>query len=219
MVCSLLNQTYFIRCLLSVKTNGCILIYPNTKKMTSNREKGKGIPHISEQVRKRWKQGPLRAKILALRRNSFSLFVSNLPAEISKTEVEAMFHRAGRISDVFIPYDQTAGKNRGFGFVTFKTEIAALHAIELVSGRSWGERKITATLARQRELKRKSPANFLHREARNPWIRASDAGFQAKCASLSEGWLVNEGLQKLVRAAYWVVEEEKKLYPPAWWIF
>lgn len=135
---SLLNQTYFIHCLLSVKTKGCILIYPNTKKMTSNREKGKGIPHISEQVRKRWKQGPLPAKILALRQNNFSLFVSNLPAEIPKIEVEAMFYRVGRIIDVFIPSYRNTGKHRGFGFVRFKSEVEALHAIELVSDRSLG---------------------------------------------------------------------------------
>lgn len=38
----------------------------------------------------------LPRKILGLRENSLSLFVSNLPEEMSKVEFEAMFCRAGK---------------------------------------------------------------------------------------------------------------------------
>lgn len=53
---------------------------------------------------------PLPRKILALRENTISLFVSNVPASISSSELEAMFCRAGRILDSFIPKDTVNGK-------------------------------------------------------------------------------------------------------------
>ena len=49
-------------------------------------------------------------RILQLRENSFTLFVSNNPEEMSKTELEAMFSRAGKIWDSFIPIDKMIGK-------------------------------------------------------------------------------------------------------------
>lgn len=72
--------------------------------------------------------------------------------------------------------------------------------MELVSGRSffWGG-GITASFARQRALKTKSPDLFPNREERNLWARVSVAGFGAKLSSSSEGWLVKEGSQKMVR--------------------
>lgn len=48
---------------------------------------------------------PLPKQLLLLRERSFLVFVSNLPATISKAELEAMFCRAGKIVDIFIPVD------------------------------------------------------------------------------------------------------------------
>lgn len=45
-------------------------------------------------------------RIQKLKETSFSLFVSNMPEEMSKVEPEAMFCRAGKILDVFIPMDK-----------------------------------------------------------------------------------------------------------------
>lgn len=54
-------------------------------------------------------------------KKAFSLFTSMLPMDISKVELEAMFCRAGKIIDTFIPIDRRTGKKRGIGFVRFKT--------------------------------------------------------------------------------------------------
>lgn len=70
------------------------------------------------------------------------MYVSNLPKEISKVELEAMFCRVGRIVDSFIPVDWTTRRKRGFGFVRFKFEKEASNAINIVTGRSWGGRLI-----------------------------------------------------------------------------
>lgn len=55
---------------------------------------------------------------------------------MSKTELEAMFSRAGKIVDSFLPVDCSTGKKRGFGFVRFRTEKEGLDTIDLAKGRS-----------------------------------------------------------------------------------
>ncbi|XXG41859.1 hypothetical protein AAC387_Pa01g2233 [Persea americana] len=80
--------------------------------------------------------------------SSFSLFVSNLPPAISKAELEAMFIKAGKVIDSFSPTDRSFGKQRGFGFVRFKSEREALLGLELANDRSWGGRRILVDLAR-----------------------------------------------------------------------
>ena len=62
---------------------------------------------------------PLPRRIIWLIEKSVSLFVSNLDEAISSTELEAMFYRAGKIVDSFIPKDKYIGRGRGFAFVRF----------------------------------------------------------------------------------------------------
>eukprot|EP00268_Persea_americana_P009462 TRINITY_DN13795_c0_g1_i1.p1 TRINITY_DN13795_c0_g1~~TRINITY_DN13795_c0_g1_i1.p1 ORF type:complete len:260 (-),score=47.98 TRINITY_DN13795_c0_g1_i1:896-1675(-) len=55
----------------------------------------------------------LPRRILKMRENSFSLFVSNISEDMSKTEMDAMFCRGGKILDSFIPIDMNNGKKGG----------------------------------------------------------------------------------------------------------
>ena len=55
---------------------------------------------------------PLPEEIRKIREETHSVFVSNLPQQISKAEIEAIFWRAGRIKDVFIPKDKRDNGNR-----------------------------------------------------------------------------------------------------------
>ena len=64
---------------------------------------------------------PLPVQVRKIRYRSFSIVVSNHPQQISKTELEAMFRRAGRITDVFIPVDKRGNSYRGFASVRFPT--------------------------------------------------------------------------------------------------
>lgn len=75
-------------------------------------------------------------QIRKIRDESFSIIVSNIPKQISKTELEAMSWRAGRIIDVFIPTDNSSSSNRGFAFIRFATLKEAEKAEELVEGTS-----------------------------------------------------------------------------------
>ena len=90
---------------------------------------------------------PLPAQIRKIREESFSIFISNLPQQISKAELEAIFWRAGKILDVFIPKEKRNSNHRGFAFVRFATLREEEKAVELAEGRSWGGRKIQANLA------------------------------------------------------------------------
>ena len=62
---------------------------------------------------------PIPRRIITLKEKSVFLFVSNLHEAISSTELEAMFFRAGKIVDSFIPKDRATGKGRGFALVRF----------------------------------------------------------------------------------------------------
>ena len=112
--------------------------------------------------------------ISAICNEAFSLFVLNLPETISKLELEAMFCRAGRIVDSFIPIDRNTGKKRGFGFVRFKSEIEALKAIDLRNGSKWGGKKITVNLAHPRTRngvnRSTAPAVSASSSNGNPWV-------------------------------------------------
>lgn len=106
---------------------------------------------IEMEREEREKINPLPAKIGALRQSSFSLFVSNLPEDISKPELKAMFWRAGRIVDFFIPVDRASGKKRGIAFVRFLFEVEARRVVEIVTRRSFRGRKISAQVAHYQE--------------------------------------------------------------------
>lgn len=64
-------------------------------------------------------RNPLPSRFRSVRNDSFSMFVSNLPEQISKAELEAMFWRAGRTVDIFIPVEKETKINKGFAFVRF----------------------------------------------------------------------------------------------------
>ena len=93
----------------------------------------------------------------------FSLFVSNLPTAISKTELEAMFCRAGKVVNSFIPVERATGKQRGFGFVEFRSEREAKLGIEIVSGRSWVGQRIQADFAHPHSSNR-IPTTFAQKQ-------------------------------------------------------
>ena len=90
---------------------------------------------------------PLPKQTRKIREETFSVFVSNLPQQISKADIENIFRKAGRLQDVFIPKDKRDNSNRGFAFVRFANLAEAKKAAEMGKGRVWGGRKLQANLA------------------------------------------------------------------------
>lgn len=85
-------------------------------------------------------------------------------------ELEAMFCRAGKIIDSFIPVDCRTGTKRGISFVRFKTEQEVQCAIDLARGRSWGGRRISVSIAHPHNLRnQQSPIQVSDAPNRSAW--------------------------------------------------
>lgn len=162
---------------------------------------------------------PLPKQVRWLRESSFFLFVSNLPDKISITELRAMFYQAGRIVDIFLPKDCSSGKTRGFASVRFASPMEADRAIEMAMGRSWGGQRIQVNMARFQANKMEGKGRKTKDQGavKGPYCRAvvgdDSRSSWANRGGISEGaagWIVEEGAEKGVRVALWVVAEEKK---------
>ncbi|MGV0024353.1 RNA recognition motif domain-containing protein [Phormidesmis priestleyi] len=65
---------------------------------------------------------------------SIRLYVGNLPEDLTRQELEAVFAEAGDDASAKIITDRKTGKCRGFGFVTVKTDELADELIEKFNG-------------------------------------------------------------------------------------
>ncbi|MFN4067152.1 MAG: RNA recognition motif domain-containing protein [Thermosynechococcus sp.] len=66
---------------------------------------------------------------------SVRLYVGNLPRELSREELEALFHQEiGEVGTTKLITDRKTGKCRGFGFVTVESEEIADQVIEKLNG-------------------------------------------------------------------------------------
>lgn len=57
-------------------------------------------------------------------RNTYKLFVGNLPWTIGQKELEMYFSKYGHVESAAIVYNKQQGLSRGFGFVSFSTNDA-----------------------------------------------------------------------------------------------
>jgi len=77
-----------------------------------------------------------------------TLYVGNLPYDVTQQEVEGLFAatNAGGIARIHLPTDPE-GRKRGFGFVTMNTPEAAKGAIEALRGADLRGRRLVVNLA------------------------------------------------------------------------
>jgi RNA recognition motif-containing protein len=76
------------------------------------------------------------------------LYVGNLPYEVSETELQELFGRAGSVESVTVMRDQATGRARGFGFVEMSTDADAQNAIRELNATQLGGRSLTVNEAR-----------------------------------------------------------------------
>ena len=78
------------------------------------------------------------------------LFVGNLNFQATQSQVEELFGQVGGVVEVFLPVDRATGRPRGFAFVEFEDQEAALEAIEKFDGYEFEGRALRVNEAQDR---------------------------------------------------------------------
>ena len=79
-----------------------------------------------------------------------TIYIGNLPYEVSDEDVEDVFKDYGAVKSVYLPTDRESGKMRGFGFVEMEDEAKEQEAIEALNEADWMGRKLRVNKARPR---------------------------------------------------------------------
>ncbi|HTV03120.1 MAG TPA: RNA-binding protein [Luteitalea sp.] len=87
-----------------------------------------------------------------------SLFVGNIPYQISEAELEEMFSQAGAVESVTVMRDRMTGRPRGFAFVSMANDEDAQKAVQQFDGTQLGGRAIAVNEARPRP--ERGPGDF-----------------------------------------------------------
>ncbi len=82
-----------------------------------------------------------------------SIFVGNLPYEVSEDDIKQVFAEYGSVTRVHLPTDRETGRVRGFAFVEMGNETEENSAIEELNGADWMGRTMRVDKARPRENK------------------------------------------------------------------
>lgn len=91
---------------------------------------------------------------------SIRLYVGNLPKEVEREELEALFSDFNDLLSVKVITDKKTGKCRGFGFVTVKTDEQADAIIEKLNGQEFKDTtlKIEKALPRSKGKESNGPS-------------------------------------------------------------
>ena len=85
-----------------------------------------------------------------------SIYVGNIPYEVSKEDLSNIFAEYGTVTRVYLPLDRETGRVRGFGFVEMSSETEEEAAIETLDGAEWMGRTLRVNEAKPRENNRSS---------------------------------------------------------------
>lgn len=92
---------------------------------------------------------------------SKTLYVGNLPYELTDVDLQEIFEDIQGVTDVRIPVDRRTGLPRGFGHVDFADLQSASAAKEMLSRKAPYGRKLIANFAKRRVL---TPENHARHE-------------------------------------------------------
>ena len=82
-----------------------------------------------------------------------SIYIGNLPYEVTSDTLREVFTEYGTVNRVHIPTDRETGRVRGFAFVEMATEEEESKAIETLDGAEWMSRELRVNKAKPREKK------------------------------------------------------------------
>jgi RNA recognition motif-containing protein len=80
-----------------------------------------------------------------------SIFVGNLPYEVTEEELGSVFAEYGSVKRISIPTDRETGRGRGFAFVDMASAAEESAAIEALDGAEWYNRELKVNQAKPRE--------------------------------------------------------------------
>lgn len=83
-----------------------------------------------------------------------SIYVGNLPYEVTSEDLMEVFAEYGTVSRVHIPTDRETGRMRGFAFVEMENDNQEESAIDALDGAEWMKRELRVNKAKPREKKR-----------------------------------------------------------------
>ncbi len=84
----------------------------------------------------------------AAERNAATVFVRNLPYDISDGALETLFSDKGPVRRAFIVRDRKTKEGRGFGFVSFALAEDATRAVAAMNGHLFSGRKLAVDIAK-----------------------------------------------------------------------
>jgi RNA recognition motif-containing protein len=96
-----------------------------------------------------------------------SIYVGNLPYEVTQEDLNNVFAEYGTVKRVYLPTDRETGRLRGFGFVEMESETEEDSAIEALDGAQWMGRELKINKAKPRERDNKSFAGGGYRKNNN----------------------------------------------------
>ena len=118
---------------------------------------------------------------------SVRLYVGNLPNELEREELEAVFTDSGIKVSTKLVTDRKTGKCRGFGFVTVETDEEADALIEKFNGQSFKESELKIEKALPRSKAKEEASGGARRRGGNNKSR-SDQGGRVVSSSGPEGF-------------------------------
>jgi RNA recognition motif-containing protein len=93
-----------------------------------------------------------------------SIYIGNLPYEVTPETLKQVFAEYGTVSRVHIPTDRETGRVRGFAFVEMESDEEESKAIETLDGAEWMSRELRVNKAKPREKKDFNRGNNRRRE-------------------------------------------------------
>ena len=68
------------------------------------------------------------------KREDYTVRVTNLPEEITDSDIKELFKNIGEVSRIYLARDKITAKSKGYAFVSFRSKADAAKAIKIVNG-------------------------------------------------------------------------------------
>jgi RNA recognition motif-containing protein len=103
------------------------------------------------------------------------LYVGNLPYEVTNSQLEELFAKAGTVTSADVIVDKFSGRSKGFAFIEMSTDEEAAKAVEMYTDYEFDGRKMVVNEARPKpDYRARDTGGYGY----NPgaWDRGSEKG-------------------------------------------